>query len=182
MTPEDQSKLLDQVRAGNRSATKKLYQQLFRPCSYPVFSDNGDVEDAKEVFQEAFVSLLVKLKDPTFKVKSNLQGYLKQACFNIWVKKKRERRKENPLDTTEMDVPDDQDDLQLKEAREEQFEQMYKCLSKSSEDCQKLLRLFFYEKKRDKEIAEIMNYGVSFVRNKRQRCIKALRKCMDTQN
>ena len=182
MTTDDQKIALEKIRAGDRLATKKLYAQLFRPCTYPVFNNGGNMEDAKEVFQEAFVSLLTKLKDPTFSVKVSLKAYLRQTCFNIWVGKKRATIKESPVDTSEYDIAEDTSELDIKNLKEEQFKLMYACLKKSSDECQQLLRLFFYEKKRDKEIATIMNYEAGFVRNKRRRCLNSLRECMGIKN
>ena len=171
------TQMIASIRKGDQRAIKEIYKKLFRPCCYPVFNDKGSLDDAREVFQEAFISLLAKLKDPDFVIKSSLQAYLRQSCFHIWLKMRRKSRRQSNTDPNEMIIADDQSDLEAKKIKEDRIDKLNSCIKKAPDKCRQLLQLYFFEKKKDKEIAPIMGYSEDFVKNKRRRCINGLKKC-----
>lgn len=165
------------IRQKDKKVVQELYEAHYKPCSAIILRDGGTVEDAREVFQEALFSLLVKAQNPDFSIRSNLKGYLYRTCFNIWVKMKREQRKYESTDKVLNDLPD-QDGIPEKQEQEERYLLLNDCIKKASPACQKLLELSYYTDMIDEKIAEAMNYTKLFVRNKRRRCMKALRACM----
>ncbi|MEL6922858.1 MAG: sigma-70 family RNA polymerase sigma factor, partial [Bacteroidota bacterium] len=170
--------LLLRIRRGESKAVKELYEQTFDSSARVVLRDGGSFQDAEEVFQEAVFSLMIKLERPEFRVRSSLKSYLSQSCFNIWVKTKRAQRLLQDLEITPLNQLVSEDNVDALTEKEQRFLQMEACLDKASAACQRLLRLTFFEKKSDEEIAPILNYSKQFVKNKRRRCMEALRKCM----
>lgn len=171
--------LLDRLRRKDNEAIEKLYKSGIKSCASLVMKDGGTLEDAREVLQEALFSLIIKLENPDFKIKSNVNGYLYRTCFNIWVASKKKARRNISIDASPFEIEDDISDVDFKNNQEQRYKQMYKCLEKISSECQQLLKFTFFEKKSDAEIAPIMNYKVGFVKNKRRRCLKALRTCVE---
>lgn len=173
--------LTQKLKSKDKTALKEIYQQYFAPCARIVLKDGGSNEDAREVFQEAVFSLLMKLENEDFVIQSNLKGYLSQSCFNIWVKHKRRGRKfisEADLSMKIETVDDGKRIMLEKEKEEEQYTQMYTCLNKLSENCNTLLKLSFFKKMKDEDIARQMEYKTGFVKQKRMRCMRSLRICM----
>lgn len=175
--------LIKRIRKHDKTAIRELYVAFFKPCSVVVLKDGGGMDDAREVFQDTVFSLLVKLKNPTFTIHSSLLGYLKQTCFNKWIVIKKRRRKDDYADDQILNqIADDTSGFSDKVLKEERLELLSQCMKQVSKECLTLLDLTFYKKYRDEQIAELMNYSRQYVRNKRLRCIKSLRKCMGVAN
>ncbi len=177
-TNNSETQLLKRLKEREDSAIKSLYTNAFKSCAKVVLKDGGTMEDAREIFQEAIYSLIVKLENPDFSIKSNVNAYLYRSCFNLWVISKRKARRYSSIDASPFELEDDTADFDFKTAQEERYNQLYACLGKASAECQQLLKLTYFEKKSDAEIAPIMNYSKGFVKNKRRRCVQALRACV----
>ncbi len=170
--------LMERLRHRDPHAIEQVYLQSFDRCAKVVLGDGGNKEDAKEVFQEAIFSLIIKLKNPEFAIKSNVGAYLRQSCFNIWVHAKRRARKLQVIDAGLIQMTEETSMDEEKSALEEKYERLYACLRKLTDACQRILDLSYYQKKKDKEIALLMDYTPEFVKNKRRRCMQSLRKYM----
>ena len=172
--------LLNGIRNKDRGAITELFTEYFKPCAKTVLKDGGTIDDAREVFQEVLFSLMTRIDSPDFTIKSNLSGYLYQSCFYQWVATKRKQRKYIPTeDKVLVTIPDDGEAIIAeKQEKEALYEAMEGCMRTLNLECQQGLNLFFYEKKRDKEIAGIMGYTTAYVKQHRSRCMKKLKKCM----
>ena len=171
------SRLLQRLNARDQGAVEEIYRQYFTPCAKVVLNHGGSVDDAREAFQETLFSLAIKLQNPAFSIKSNLGGYLSRSCYYIWVKTKTERLKTvSPENAPESPSPPSQ--LIEKNEQERRYEKMYHCMGKMNIDQRKLLQLTYFQNKKDKEIARLLDLSVEYVKNKRRRCMISLRKCM----
>ena len=172
------NQLIEQLRRKEKEAVKKLYDMNFRNCVKMVLSDKGTFSDAEEVFQSAIYSLILKLENPDFTIKSSLFGYIKQTCFNIWVKTKVKNQKKVELDPR-MEILDEATTPYIAAQKDATMLKMRQCLKKVTDSCRQLLEYTFFEKLSDKEIAPLMGLQLNFVRVKRHRCIAAMKKCME---
>lgn len=176
--PNINDQLIEQLRRKEKAAVKKLYETNFRNCVKMVVNDKGTFTDAEEVFQSAIFSLLLKLEDPNFTIKSSLFGYIKQTCFNIWIKTKTKNRKNVELDSR-LEVVEESNTLHESAQKDAQLLKMRQCLKKATDTCRQLLEYTFFEKLSDKEVAPLMGLKLNYVRVKRNRCIAAMKKCME---
>ena len=173
MTDEN---LINLLRGGDNNAVKKIYKSGFGYCASFVLKNSGTREDAKDVFQQAMIVLLEKIKDEDFKIKVSIKSFLYAVTRNLWLSDMRGRVSTNPIDN-EKDLRLALDDeIEEKKLLESAYLKLEAGFEKLSEECKKLLKLFFYKRLSDREIAPLMDYTVDFVRNKRSRCIKTLRK------
>lgn len=175
-----QNELLARIRSGDSQAIKELYKSSFHYCASFILNNKGSKEDASEVFQKVMVILIEKLKDEHFTIKHNLKSFLYAVTRNQWLTElKRTGRLTDIVDEEGKELPlvsDYEQSMAEKEEKESQFQRLYEAMKNASAECQKLLKLTFFEKKKDKEIAPILNYSPEFVRNKRRRCIAGMRK------
>lgn len=172
--------LLAGVRARDKNAIAGVYKEYFKPCAKVVLKDSGTIDDAREVFQQVICSLIDKLERSDFTIKSNLKGYLYQSCFNQWVSNKRKQRKYSSIDDGNVRelVDSSESTIVEKQEQEAQYQVMYSCIKILKPSCRKGLELFYFEDKRDKEIAVVMEFTIDYVKQHRRRCMKSLRKCM----
>lgn len=177
-TPE----LLDNIRRGDNATLRLLYKEGFHYCTGFVRKNDGTPEDAREIFQESLLVLLKKVQDPLFSIEHNIWTYLYAVCKNLWLKQLRQRKSKRVLVSAQEEEIDDiqveEDTLFIKQQLEDRLLKMEDCVKKLKAEGKQLLHLTFFQKLTDKAIAPLMGYSFMFVRQKRKRIIKSLRKCM----
>jgi len=82
----DKAFLLE-LRKGERGAIQAVYEQAYSLCAAFVLNNNGTKDDAKDLFQEALIVLIQKLKIPEFELTANIKTYMYAIVRNLWLKK-----------------------------------------------------------------------------------------------
>ncbi|MCF6358918.1 MAG: sigma-70 family RNA polymerase sigma factor, partial [Draconibacterium sp.] len=135
-----------------------IYKQFYYKISYFVKKNQGNEDDASDVFQEAIIVIYRKLKenDLVFQ-KSSFAGYLFSVCRFIWLKQLEKRRIERKKLNETLPFQENLYDENLVELvdKNERYGLYQKHFATLSTDCQKLMQLFF-EKVSLREIAKIM--------------------------
>lgn len=140
-----------------------------------IIKNGGTPEDAKDVFQDALMIILEKIKAPDFELKSSFYTYLFSVCKLTWYAKR--RKKVNHTVT----IPDDNTLIDQKNIEEELFnrelDNIYReNFSKLGTICQQLLRLFFVKKSMT-EIAKLLDLkNEHTARTRKYRCREKLKK------
>jgi RNA polymerase sigma factor (sigma-70 family) len=179
---QEQNELLDLIRQGDHKAVKQLYRDAFHYCASFVLKNQGNIEIARELFQESLFVLIKKSRDPEFKIQHSIKAFLYTVIRNLWLKQLNQRNK-GGLELTIDDpsnhvVLEEMDDFEENRAIEEKHLKLYKGIKLLKEDCRNIISLTFYKKMSDKEIAPQLGYSLEFVRKKRRRCINQLKKIM----
>lgn len=155
---------------------RALYQLHYGMIEQLVLRNNGEREDAADIFQDGLVALFHKSRQPDFVLTASLKTLLYAICRNLWLMKLRKRKRETPLtdvhqetvslDAGILDILEDNDRNQL----------VAEGLQYLGGDCQKVLQLYYFERSRMKEIADTMGYaGEQVAKNKKSRCLRKLR-------
>ncbi len=140
MIPE--STLLDQIKREEGAAFEILYKFYFPAIAAYVTRNNGNTEDAEDVFQEAIIALLCKVRQADFVLTSSLKTYLFAIAKNLWLKRLRDRRPET-AETLEEYSPFEES---LIDVHLTKVEQLHFWLSTITENCQRILKaIFFYQ-------------------------------------
>lgn len=77
--------LLDQLREEDNAAFRVLYESYFPSTANYIRQNSGDNRDAEDIFQEAVVVLLDKIRQPDFVLTSSLKTYLFTHLFDTLV-------------------------------------------------------------------------------------------------
>lgn len=177
----NQFEVISAIKANDNSVLKKLYQDNYKKIELFILKNNGSMPQAKDTYQEAFLAMYQNVKADKF-VPSNetaLQGYLYQIAKNKWrdflrsscYKKTAQiadgfQIRDEDSSITEFDIPTE--DSNQKNVAMEAFVHL-------GIECQKLLEVFYFQKKSLREIALSFNIGEASARNKKYRCIQKLR-------
>lgn len=167
-----QSDRTDQQNEGLRV----LYQLYYGMIEQLVLRNNGEKEDAADIFQDGLVALFHKARQAGFKLTASMKTLLYAICRNLWLMKLRKRKRETPLtdvhqetaslDAGILDILEDNDRNQL----------VAQGLQHLGEDCRKVLQLYYFERRKMKGIASTMGYsGEQVAKNKKSRCLRKLR-------
>ena len=154
-----------------------IYKQYYYKVNYFIKKNQGNEDDASDVFQEAIIVIYRKLKenDLIFE-KSSFQGYLFSVCRFLWLKQLEKRRIERERINDSLPFQEDIYDDNLVELvkKNEKYGLYQKHFKTLSTDCQKLLQLFF-EKVPLREIAKIMGYKTEkYAKTRKYKCKELL--------
>ena len=154
-----------------------FYKQYYYKISYFIRKNQGNEDDASDIFQEAIIIIYRKLKenDLIFE-KSSFAGYLFSVCRFLWLKQLEKRRIERERLNDTLPFQENLYDENLVELVEknERYGLYQKHFATLSTDCQKLMQLFF-EKVSLREIAKIMGYkSEKYAKTRKFKCKEIL--------
>ncbi|MFK7756277.1 MAG: RNA polymerase sigma factor [Flavobacteriales bacterium] len=160
-------------------AIAKFYQRNFMKTQSYVLKNSGTVEDAKDVYQEAFIVLWRKVTDGQRQIKdeSKAAGFLYQVSKNKWLDQLGSSRVR--LKTSLTDERVHTEAYEENEAFESRLDEMKYALQKLGTQCKELLSLFYYAKKSMDEIGKELNLSSASARNQKYRCMKQLRELVE---
>lgn len=159
---------------GDRSMLKGLYMDIYPKFESLAKRYDLDAPASADLFHEAFIVLIRNIRDGKFRNESNISTYLYAICKNMLnnsarkIKIMKQEFDDNISVETEVNASNEVETLVKKE------------LANMKEDCKELLRLFYFENRSWKEVAERMSYTAAFARVKSNRCKNALRKNLGT--
>lgn len=182
LTYETEDELLKALRQGAAPAFEMLYRQYFRMVAKQTADAGLGSADAEDLFQEVLVVLVRKIKEPEFQLTAKLSTYLFAIARNLILKKASPKAEfsTGEIAAFQTDAPPAANELEDREQRENQLNVVVGYLEALEDDCQQLLKLSFFEKYSQAEIAEKMGYADSFVKVKKHRCLEYLRKQVKT--
>jgi RNA polymerase sigma factor (sigma-70 family) len=171
--------IISKIREGNEHrALVKLYAYQSRVVTL-VGKYGGSKADAQDVFQDALLILCKKVKEETFQLTAKLDTYLYGVCLNIWRNELREKGKTAFSMPEEHQVYDETDWDAIFE-KERKLKNVEAVLLKLGEPCLKLLKLFYYESMRIKEIVKAMGYKTeNSVKVQKYKCLERAKKMID---
>lgn len=167
-----ETQLIEKLKENNEQAFKLLYKYFPKIKSY-LIGFGATKQEAEDVYHEALFILINKIKDPKFKLTSSVNTFLFSICKYKYISLNREKKKSMNL---ELNVDGDLDiEAEIKE--DQKFERAQKAFQSLEESCKKLLKAFYVDGKRMKQIAHIFGFGSDKVaKTQKYRCLEAAKK------
>lgn len=164
-------------RQSENKVLKQLYGQYFGMVERHILKNSGNQEDVKEVFHDCLIALINNTRKPEFVLTSTLKTYLYSISKRIWLDRLRKmNNKEVPLmEDLNWETADINIDTRIE--LDEGQKALNEILSNLTGECLKLLKLFYFFRKRMAEIATIIGLtSEKDVKNRKWRCMVKLRK------
>lgn len=174
--PSDREVVLG-ILNNSEEALTKLYVAYFPMVLQFILNNNGDEDDAKDVYQESIIILYEKIKSGNFELTSKLKTYLYAVCRRIWLKKLAlSSKKTNNIADFE-DVLVVEDDFVQHEELNLQFEQMKNALGKLGEPCKTIIEDFYVQGLSMSAICEKFGYtNADNAKTQKYKCLQRLKK------
>ncbi|WP_299215336.1 sigma-70 family RNA polymerase sigma factor [uncultured Dokdonia sp.] len=174
-----QEDLLQAIKANDVVVLKKLYTENFPKVAAFIQKNNGNKEQAKDIFQEAMVVLWKAVKTEKFKATNAtaVQGYLYMIAKNKWTDHLRSAsyKKEVSSDAV-MNYAEMQETHGIDEDHYDQKLQKAKlAFAQLGTECKELLSKFYFSKNSFEELAQDLGLNIASVKNKKYRCMQRLR-------
>ena len=78
------NKIIADLKTENNFAFGKLYQDNFGKISNFVQKNSGNQADAEDLFQNAMMVLVEKLRQDNFQLAASINTYVYAICKNLW--------------------------------------------------------------------------------------------------
>lgn len=169
--------LLDQLRNEQSSSYELLYKFYFPYIASYIKQNQGNKEDAEDIFQEAIIVLLHKVRQDDFVLSSSLKTYLYAIAKNLWLK----RLRDNKLITIE-----DESALNRQSAEtiviemypeKTEEDKVESWLTKITINCQNILKaIFFYNESMDSLMSKMGWKNKHTAANQKYKCMEQIKR------
>lgn len=167
------------IKANDEAALRSLYENNYHIIERYVLKNNGCIDQAKDIYQEAFIAVWRNIQLDRFYPESEnaLSAYLCQIARNKWMDHLRSKtyQKNMSIDDLEHKLPVEN----IEEEEDNSFiNEVKKHFEKLGENCKELLTRFYYKKHSMKKIAKWFTWTDATARNNKYRCLQRLRELM----
>ncbi|MEM0931776.1 MAG: sigma-70 family RNA polymerase sigma factor [Bacteroidota bacterium] len=169
--------LLHQLKSGNEECLGQLYQYLGMVKSW-VGRNNGNEEDALDVFQEAIIVFYKNVMSSKYEMKSKISTYLFEISKRQWLnqlnrQKRFEKREANVM---AMERFEEKMVYEVTQKGPRLKDYLSKKMAYLGEPCQSLLKAAIFIGMNMEDLAEKFNYSSARSASQQKlRCLKRLR-------
>ena len=181
MTENDQS-LLEGLANKDKHVIEVIYKTNYNVIQTLVLNNNGDINDAKDIFQEGMIVLYQKAISPDFKLNCLLKTYLYSVCRHLWLKKLQQKQRYSDHFDITGEIVHVEEDMDLHEKKNADFALMENAMGRIGEPCKSLLEAYYIQKKSMQEIAEKFGYtNADNAKTQKYKCLVRLKKLFFAQ-
>ena len=174
--PTDREVVLG-ILNNSEDALNRLYIGYYPMVLQFILNNNGDEDDAKDVYQEAIIVLYNKIKGGNFELSSKLKTYIYSVCRRIWLKKLSQASKKTNNISDFEDVIAVEVDVEYHEEKDLQFEKMGSALTNLGEPCKTIIQDFYINNLSMQEICEKFGYtNTDNAKTQKYKCLQRLKK------
>lgn len=130
----------------------KLYEEVFPKVALFIRKMGGDLEVAKDVFQDALVIYYEKTSMPDFSIQVNENAYLMGICKHLWFEKQRKESRHQKMDFNISNGLNMEEEPRVSSA-------ILRFVERAGKKCLELLQSFYFEKRNMSEIAAQFNFS-----------------------
>jgi len=180
-TLTDSQTQLEALRANDEKALKQFYQLNYPKVERYVLDNNGTIDEAKDIFQEAFIAVWRNIQFDRFQQQqaASLDAYLFQVAKYKWIDQLRSSKRAQlvPITNEENEL------IQVSELPGDMQQQIADIKSQFhslGQICKEVLERFYYRKQSMRTIAEAMSLTEATAKNNKYRCLQRLRELLKT--
>ncbi len=169
-------KIINDLKTENNFAFGKLYKDNFNKISNFVKNNSGNQTDAEDLFQDAMMVLVEKLRQDNFQLTASINTYVYAICKNLWFKKIRNKNYELSVDKIQSFdfLTSIEDSIK---GEKTYLEKLKGYLLKITDHCNRLIQDMFFKEKTIDQIQK--DYGYSSrhnAQNQKYKCVEQIRK------
>lgn len=152
-----------------------LYQDNFYKIYKLVKNNKGQKADAEDLFQDAMLVLVEKLRTDDFYLTASINTYLYAICKNLWFKRLRGHNYE--LTIYHLKNYEFQESINISIENELTYlDKLKYYLTKITDHCNRLINDLFFAKKEIEQIQIEYNYSSKHnAQNQKHKCIKQIK-------
>jgi len=170
------NEIINDLKGENNKSFGELYKTYFGLVRRFVTNNNGQIDDAEDVFQDTMIVLLEKLRQDHFVLTASMKTYVMAIAKNLWLK--RLRTTYTKLEYSDIyDTRFFEDINQTIEQEKSYVEKLQGYLHKITAHCKGLIRDMFFKEKAIEQIQKEYGYSTRHnAQNQKHKCIEQIRK------
>lgn len=169
--------LLEGLAANDRQAIETIYARHYDMIQSLIINNNGNADEARDIFQETMIVLYEKAKSGSFELNCQLKTYLYSVARRLWLKRLQHLQRFVPDITGRDELVAVEDELDNHEQKNHEFLTMEKALNSLGEPCKSLLEAYYLQKRNMSEIASGFGYtNADNAKNQKYKCLMRLKK------
>jgi RNA polymerase sigma factor (sigma-70 family) len=175
LTKEKNEVIINGILSGKQQIFNDLYENEFPKVVRLITKNSGNIDSAKDVFQDALVILIEKVNRMELNLTCPIKTYLYSICRILWLEQLRKDKKTISLndsyDHYETDIVivrhDDVPDI---------YDNVNDAIEKLGNHCQQLLDCYYYKKMSWDEIAKTLGYkNAASAKNQKHKYLEKIR-------
>jgi len=176
-TPTDSEVILG-ILNNSEAALKKLYTAYFPMVLQLIINNNGNADDAKDIYQEAIIVLYNKVKAGDFELSSKLKTYIYSICRRLWLKRLTQiNRYGGDIRDFQEFLPIEEEEVEQHNDRNIQFNKMDSALKLLGEPCKTIMEDFYIHDRSMQDICERFGYtNADNAKTQKYKCLQRLKK------
>lgn len=169
--------LLEGLARSDRQAIETIYARHYDMIQSLIINNNGNADEARDIFQETMIVLYEKAKSGSFELNCQLKTYLYSVARRLWLKRLQQLQRFVPDITSRDELVAVEDELDNHEQKNHEFLTMDKALNSLGEPCKSLLEAYYIQKRNMSEIAMGFGYtNADNAKNQKYKCLMRLKK------
>ncbi len=174
--------LLEGLARNDRQAIETLYAQHYKMIQSLIINNQGTIDDARDIFQEAMIVLYEKAKSGSFELNCQIKTYVYSVSRRLWLKRLQQLQKYLPEINGIDEIVPVEEEVEAAEKRNTDFQLMERAMMNLGEPCKSLLEAFYVQKKSMTEIAGNFGYtNADNAKNQKYKCLMRLKKIFFAQ-
>ena len=155
-----------------------LYKLHFPMVLNFILKNNGNEDDAKDIYQEGIITLYNNIKKGIFKQESKIKTYLYSICRRIWLTElKRRNDFQGEINDVNGFILIEKEKEDFIKENDRKYIVMDNSLKQLGEPCSTILKDFYVAKLSMQDIAEKMNYtNMDNAKTQKYKCLQRLKK------
>jgi len=179
---ENEQLLLRGLANDDSKAIDTIYRDNFSTVQAFILNKNGTYDDARDIFQEAMITLYEKAKSESFVLTSQIKTYIYSVCKRLWLKRLQQMGRYVAAGEGLEEILPVEMDLEFHEKRNVEFAIMERALNSLGEPCKSLIEAYYIHKKGMTDIATQFGYtNADNAKNQKYKCLMRLKKLFFAQ-
>lgn len=174
--------LLTELKEGNSKTIAAIYEQHYPFIENWIQKNRGQKEDAKDIFHDALLSMIIGVDE----IRSDFKSLLITICKNKWRDRLRKSKLHQNYELHLIDntsTPSLEEELIRAEEKLDEFQKMERTLRNLSELCQKVIIAVRRGVSPDELIKELKMTNVNTLYRRKHACMKRWKQLiMETKN
>lgn len=181
--PGNFQQTLQAIRQNDDAALAALYKAHYAATQQYVLQNRGTAEQAKDIFQEAFIVLWRNIQMQKFvpENEQSIAAYLYRVSKNKWISYLRSAQHKLSATLPQEQAEDSTAD-EIDAEQQSYINNVVRHLQQLGHQCKELLTAFYYKKQSMRQIGEQFGWTEASAKNNKYRCLEKLRNLMKNQN
>lgn len=179
---EQEKLLLEGLALNDKAVVEAIYRDNYPLIQSFILNNNGNSDEARDIFQEAMIVIYEKAISGTFELNCLLKTYIYSVCRRLWLKRLNQMQRYGSVVENMDDTVAVEEDLELHEKHNTDFILMETAMNKIGEPCKSLLDAYYLQKKNMQEIAADFGYtNADNAKTQKYKCLVRLKKLFFAQ-